>query len=975
MGNILNWNYSINNGGTWNTIPASNDSITKHFPNINTTTLFNATIKNGVCPSTISDTIKIYTAPLSIGGSVTPSATVCATSNSGTVTVTGFTGNIIRWESSLTGNAPWESIANTTSNLVYTNLNQTTWYRAVIKSGDCIEAISSSVSITVNQPSVGGLITGTQNVCANNNTGSLQLIGNTGNVTQWESSINNGASWNVLTVNTTTLSFSNLNQSTTYRALVADNICSAVYSSLYNVNVYALPIVNYTVNAGCQNKNILFTNTSTGNNLYYWDFTDGGNASIENPMHNFLNSGSYQVKLTATSSNGCVDSIRKSVIVNPNPVSNYTAADTACNFNAISFTNNSVISAGTINSYQWSFGDGSVSVNNTNPTHTFTITGNFSVSLLAISNNGCRDSVTKTVQIYPKPIAAFTTNNVCKTNAAVFNNVSTISTGGITNAWSFGDAQSSILSSPSHLYANAGNYNIILITISNHNCKDTAYKTVTINEQPALSFAASNACLTKAIAFTETIIPTVTNYTLSWDMGNGNSLYGSQPTYTYSAPGTYFVNLSLQTDSNCISHFTKYITVYALPNVAFNFNNVCSVDSVHFSNTSSVSSGTLGYMWDFGNTLQSNLTQPVTKYNLSGNYLIKLIATTNNACKDSLTKSITIYDAPIVNFTFSNVCDGFPVQFTNNASVNSGNIASSNWDFGDNTNSSLTNPIKQYLNNGTYTVSLTVTSSNGCVNNLNQTVNVYEGPTANFTFIDECLNVAIPFTNTSFISSGIFNSNWDFGDTTSSAVNSPTHLYQHAISNQVKLIIVSTNGCKDSITKFIQTYPIPIVNAGLDTTITKGFGVQLHASGANSYAWYPTNGLNNPIVNNPFANPDITTTYIVEGVDLNGCKNSDTLTIKVEDEFLVIPYNIITPDGNGKNDLWVIKNIESYPNNQIVILDEWGMKVFEKKSYQNDWNGKNLTGEILPDGTYFYILTFTDSKKSYKGFITLLRNK
>jgi flagellar hook assembly protein FlgD len=51
------------------------------------------------------------------------------------------------------------------------------------------------------------------------------------------------------------------------------------------------------------------------------------------------------------------------------------------------------------------------------------------------------------------------------------------------------------------------------------------------------------------------------------------------------------------------------------------------------------------------------------------------------------------------------------------------------------------------------------------------------------------------------------------------------------------------------------------------------------------------------------------------------------------------------------------------------------MKVFEKKSYQNDWNGKNLTGEILPDGTYFYILTFTDSKKSYKGFITLLRNK
>ncbi len=489
------------------------------------------------------------------------------------------------------------------------------------------------------------------------------------------------------------------------------------------------------------------------------------------------------------------------------------------------------------------------------------------------------------------------------------------------------------------------------------------------------SFYASNACLTKVIAFTETITPTVTNYTLSWDMGNGNSISGSQPTYTYSAPGTYFVDISLTTDSNCISHFTKYVTVYALPNIAFSFNNVCSVDSIYFSNTSSVSSGTLNYAWDFGNTLQSNLTQPIIKYNLPGNYLIKLVATTNNACKDSLTKSITIYDSPVVNFSFSNVCDGFPVQFTNNAVVNSGSIASSNWDFGDNTNSSLTNPVKQYLNNGTYTVTLTVTSSNSCMNSLSQTVNVYEGPTANFTFIDECLNISIPFTNTSFINSGVFNSTWDFGDTTSSTVNSPTHLYQHAVSNQVKLTVTSTNGCTDSIAKYIQTYPIPHVNAGLDTAITKGFGVQLHVSGANTYAWYPTSGLNNPTISNPFVNPDVTTTYIVEGTDLNGCKNSDTLTIKVEDDFLVIPYNIITPDGNGKNDLWVIKNIESYPNNHVVILDEWDMKVFEKNSYQNDWSGKNLTGEILPDGTYFYILTFTDSKKSYKGFITLLRNK
>jgi gliding motility-associated-like protein len=149
----------------------------------------------------------------------------------------------------------------------------------------------------------------------------------------------------------------------------------------------------------------------------------------------------------------------------------------------------------------------------------------------------------------------------------------------------------------------------------------------------------------------------------------------------------------------------------------------------------------------------------------------------------------------------------------------------------------------------------------------------------------------------------------------------------------------------------------------------------LQATGATSYNWYPSFSLNNPNIQNPIATPNETTYYIVEATNSNGCANSDTVLITVSDDFLLIPYNIVTPDGNGKNDVWVVQNIESYPNNTVTILDEWGVVVFEQTSYDNTWNGINKQGNILPDGTYYYIVTLKDANKIYKGFVTLLRNK
>ncbi len=974
-GAILNWESSTDNAVTWNTIALSSDSISKIYPNITQNILFRASVKNGVCPAKVSDSVKVTVSPPSVGGTVASNANVCEGSNTNTIQLSGQTGAIIRWESSATGVAPWTTINNTSSSLTYTNLLTSIYYRAISKSGNCTEAASSSVFIDVNKSSIAGFISGTQTACSTLNTGTLQLNGNNGTILQWEFSNDSGATWNTTSENSNTYTFNNLSQNTLYRVEVVNGVCPAIYSNTFLVSLKPIPVVNYTFTQACQGKTMTFTNTSTGNNLYSWDFDDGNASSVFSPSHTYLNAGTFNVKLTATSANGCSDSIRKSVIIYPKPSVNFISLDTACGYKQLVFTNNTSIASGTVSDYLWSFGDNSPISDVVSPSHTYTLANVYAVKLVAKSDKGCKDSLSKSVEIFAKPIANFTTSNVCKKSAAVFTNTSYINGGGLFYDWNLGDTQTSKLVSPNHLYTAAGSYNVSLMIYSSHGCKDTVIKKITIHEQPDLTIATANVCLTKTTTFTQTITPFVSNYTLVWNFGNAASYTGNTPTYVYTVPGTYTVTATLTTDSGCVATQTLINTIHPAPVVSFNVNNVCSTDSVHVVNQSAVSSGTISNAWTSGNGKLSVQTNPTFLYPLAGAYTIKLVVKTDKGCVDSLSKPITIYDVPKTNFSFTSGCDGKPIVFMNLSTVNSGVITTNSWDFGDNSNSTLINPSKLYSKFGTYPVQLKTVSSNGCKSELTKTVSVYEGPVADFSFTNVCLNQAVPFKNLTSLSKGTYSSFWTFGDAMNSTLNSPDHLYQTDGAKNVTLLVVSNNGCRDSIAKTVLAYPIPVVVASNDTTISNGFSVQLTATGALTYYWYPGTGLNNPLLSNPVASPAETTQYIVEGTSANGCYSYDTVTVSIDDNFIVIPYNIITPNGNGKNDTWVIKNIERYPRNKVTILDEWGVVIYKHAGYDNTWEGKNSNGEILPDGTYYYILSFDDNSRIYKGFITLLRNK
>lgn len=177
-----------------------------------------------------------------------------------------------------------------------------------------------------------------------------------------------------------------------------------------------------------------------------------------------------------------------------------------------------------------------------------------------------------------------------------------------------------------------------------------------------------------------------------------------------------------------------------------------------------------------------------------------------------------------------------------------------------------------------------------------------------------------------------------------------------------------------SSTVIISPAPLPAADAGVDDTTSLGYPIQLNGSGGMDYIWAPTSSLNNPAIQNPIASPTATTTYTVMVSDANGCTDNNEVTIVVLEDYKFLITNLITPNGDGKNDTWHIGNIQEYPSCEVSIFNIHNTKLFSAVPYNNDWDG-TFNGKELPDGTYYYILKCPDSAKESKGYITLLRNK
>jgi gliding motility-associated-like protein len=190
----------------------------------------------------------------------------------------------------------------------------------------------------------------------------------------------------------------------------------------------------------------------------------------------------------------------------------------------------------------------------------------------------------------------------------------------------------------------------------------------------------------------------------------------------------------------------------------------------------------------------------------------------------------------------------------------------------------------------------------------------------------------------------------------------------------------TTNGGNDTFSQIfkvtINPLSVNVISSDRGDEISKGLTAILTVpaiSGA-TYSWANAAGIisgqNSPVLT---VRPAVTTTYILNIINTSGCSSIQSFTLNVRNDYTTLDMrNILTPNGDGKNDFLVIENLDMYPNNIIKIFNRTGQQVYQQANYKNDWTG-TFNGSPLPNDTYYYILGFGTGIGTFKGYVSIIR--
>lgn len=372
------------------------------------------------------------------------------------------------------------------------------------------------------------------------------------------------------------------------------------------------------------------------------------------------------------------------------------------------------------------------------------------------------------------------------------------------------------------------------------------------------------------------------------------------PYIDYITEGTEYITLVIPTSPCTIDTITIPIVDYVPVKLDMMNDTLVCETSINIGVQASQGAPPYTYSWSPAATLTNPTSaNPTANPQQSTMYVVTVKDTTAcPAVKDSMI--VTVSPKPSVAFMPSPMmgCEPLTVNFTDYSSPN---IVQWLWDFGDGNSSSLQNPTNIY-SGGIYSVSLTVTTSDGCTGSyaIQNLIHSHISPKAWFDAVPPVQTIDNPVINFTDLSQSPGSWLWDFGDPGSGATNSstqqhPSHTYSDEGTFKVCLTVKSVDGCVDSV-----------------------------------------------------------------------CRDVMIVIDKIE-----IP-NVITPNGDGHNDYFEIKNIDKLKYSKLSIYNRWGLKVYEKEGYDNTWDAAGHS-----DGVYFWTLEyktyFRDNKEH--GTVTVMRSR
>jgi gliding motility-associated-like protein len=578
----------------------------------------------------------------------------------------------------------------------------------------------------------------------------------------------------------------------------------------------------------CAGLTLSLTASSTGSS-YNWSGPNSFTSAVQNPTitsASTLASGDYSV---TASDLGCTSPPAIiTVSVGPLPAApTVTVNSPLCSGSTLSLTPSFTVGA----TYTWSGPNSftSTAQNPTIPGATTLAAGEYSVYA---TNNGCpgpigtvsvnvvlpadvnagppQDTICESAVFIPVngSVTGSTSNGVWSTlGSGTFTNPNNLST---TYTMSTGDVTGGVITLV--LGSVGGGCPMVTDTI-----KYIVLPAPTINAGPDL-----NVCKNAMIPLTATITG-VTTTGIWTSTGTGSFVPGVTSLNGYYAPSSSdtsqtSIELVLETTNNkgCLSKTdTVKINFIQAPSSAFTYSTACATKPVNFMDASTPTASLASFSWDFGDGSGTSTAQnPVYVYSTGNTYTVTHVVTSINGCTDTSKQAVTVYISPVANFLFSNVCVGNQSFFFDSSTVATGSLATWSWNFGDGGTSTSANPLHLYSNTGVYTVTMEVTSSNGCFTQAVKTVTVNPRPKADFNMNP---NPVIAYENVSFTdlsvpaAAPIASWSYLFGDAQSSNQQNPGHIYTDQGVYTVTLSVIDGNGCSDTTRKDIIVALVPQV--------------------------------------------------------------------------------------------------------------------------------------------------------------------
>jgi len=572
----------------------------------------------------------------------------------------------------------------------------------------------------------------------------------------------------------------------------------------------------------CISNAASFTDISTTTNMtvnsWEWDFGDGTPIStVPNPSHIFNSSGDIDVQLIVGTDGGCYDSITKTIYVQGLPNADVGPDTTAC-FNNPNINLNGIVTNASGGVWVGNGGTFNPSTTDLNVNYTpsqLEINTGYTDLILSTTGNGLCPSTQSTLHI--DFIAGPTIDvgpdiQVCSDTSSVPLSATFQYAGGL--EWYTTDGTGSFTNStsantqyiPTQADINADSIQIIAHTIINGNCfaaSDTLW--VTFYAPPSISLVyidsvcANNPIYIDANSTTGSGIWTTTgDGTFTSDTANATSYIHGPADLAFGTVEIYFES---ELNGGCqVQRDTINIDILAAPIVDFQFSEGCYGTATSFTSDIIVTDPIVAYSWSTGGNEFSTQENPDFIMPDVDTNDVTFIAYSQNGCSDTITKPVSTFYLPTVNFTAPAPCLNGGTQFYDSSYVIGGTATGWEWNFGDGGSSSEENPLHYFDNASNYNVQLIVTSAEGCVDSLTKVTTIYSGPNASFSATPQSAYVEqdINFVDLSTSDFPIVFWEWDFNDGNFSNDQNTTHDYSTGGSYEVLLAVQDENGCLDT---------------------------------------------------------------------------------------------------------------------------------------------------------------------------------